>query len=168
MIAAFWAVVGKIAKKVLAALAGDKKGRKFLGYVIGIALFIVLLPVIAVYGLFGWMAGGGATEIIDYNAVCEYIPVEQRSVMEQYESELATIQTVFVENGLGARDISKAKTIYISCLTGKETEEDFYQRYAECFILQSEEHSIWDNISSAFGISFSDDEKQQFNNLYGG
>ena len=168
MIAAFCAVVGKIAKKVLAALAGDKKGRKFLGYVIGIALFIVLLPVIAVYGLFGWMAGGGATEIIDYNAVCEYIPVEQRSVMEQYESELAAIQTVFVENGLGARDISKAKTIYISCLTGKETEEDFYQRYAECFILQSEEHSIWDNISSAFGISFSDDEKQQFNNLYGG
>ena len=168
MIAAFWAVVGKIAKKVLAALAGDKKGRKFLGYVIGIALFIVLLPVIAVYGLFGWMAGGGATEIIDYNAVCEYIPVEQRSVMEQYESELAAIQTVFVENGLGARDISKAKTIYISCLTGKETEEDFYQRYAECFILQSEEHSIWDNISSAFGVSFSDDEKQQFNNLYGG
>ncbi len=168
MIAAFWAVVGKIAKKVLAALAGDKKGRNFLGYVIGIALFIVLLPVIAVYGLFGWMAGGGATEIIDYNAVCEYIPVEQRSVMEQYESELAAIQTVFVENGLGARDISKAKTIYISCLTGKETEEDFYQRYAECFILQSEEHSIWDNISSAFGISFSDDEKQQFNNLYGG
>ena len=73
MIAAFWAVVGKIAKKVLVALAGDKKGRKFLGYVIGIALFIVLLPVIAVYGLFGWMAGGGATEIIDYNAVCEYI-----------------------------------------------------------------------------------------------
>ena len=168
MIAAFWAVVGKIAKKVLAALAGDKKGRKFLGYVIGIALFVVLLPVIAVYGLFGWMAGGGATEIIDYNAVCEYIPVEQRSVMEQYESELAAIQTVFVENGLGARDISKAKTIYISCLTGKETEEDFYQRYAECFILQSEEQSIWDNISSAFGISFSDDEKQQFNNLYGG
>lgn len=168
MIAAFWAVVGKIAKKVLAALAGDKKGRKFLGYVIGIALFIVLLPVIAVYGLFGWMAGGGSTEIIDYNAVCEYIPDEQRSVMEQYESELATIQTVFVENGLGARDISKAKTIYISCLTGKETEEDFYQRYAECFILQNEEQSIWDNISSAFGVSFSDEEKQQFNNLYGG
>lgn len=168
MIAAFWAVVGKIAKKVLAALAGDKKGRKFLGYVIGIALFIVLLPVIAVYGLFGWMAGGGATEVIDYNAVCEYIPVEQRSVMEQYESELAAIQTVFVENGLGARDISKAKTIYISCLTGKETEKDFYQRYAECFILQSEEQSIWDNISSVFGVSFSDEEKQQFNNLYGG
>lgn len=53
-------------------------------------------------------------------------------------------------------------------ILGKETEEDFYQRYAECFILQSEEQSIWDNIFSAFGVSFSDEEKQQFNNLYGG
>ena len=61
MIVAVGAVVAKVAKKVLAILAGDKNGRKFLGYVVGIALFIVLLPVIAVYGLFGWMAGGGAT-----------------------------------------------------------------------------------------------------------
>ena len=60
MIVAVGAVVAKVAKEVLAILAGDKNGRKFLGYVIGIVLFIVLLPVIAVYGLFGWMAGGGA------------------------------------------------------------------------------------------------------------
>ena len=162
------AVVAKVVKKVLAILAGDKNGRKFLGYVIGIVLFIVLLPVIAVYGLFGWMAGGGAAEVIDYNVVYEYIPAEQRAAMEQYDSELATIQTVFAENGLGAADISKAKTIFISCLTGKETEENFYQRYADCFLLQSEEQSLWDLISSAFGVSFSDEEKQQFNNLYGG
>ena len=56
MCVAVGAVVAKVARKVLAILAGDKNGRKFLGYVVGIALFIVLLPVIAVYGLFGWMA----------------------------------------------------------------------------------------------------------------
>ena len=43
-----------------------------------------------------------------------------------------------------------------------------YQRFADCFLLQSEEQSLWDLISSAFGVSFSDEEKQQFNNLYGG
>lgn len=74
MIVAVGAVVAKVAKKVLAILAGDKNGRKFLGYVVGIALFIVLLPVIAVYGLFGWMAGGGVAEVIDYNVVYEYHP----------------------------------------------------------------------------------------------
>ena len=47
MIVAVGAVVAKVAKKVLAILAGDKNGRKFLGYVIGIVLFIVLLPVVA-------------------------------------------------------------------------------------------------------------------------
>ena len=49
MIVAFWAAVGKVALKVLQFLVGDKKGRKFLGYVIGIVLFIVLIPVIAFY-----------------------------------------------------------------------------------------------------------------------
>ena len=101
--------MAKVARKVLAILAGDKNGRKFLGYVVGIALFIVLLPVIAVYGLFGWMAGGGAAEVIDYNVVYEYIPAEQRAAMEQYDSELATIQTVFAENGLGLRISQKQK-----------------------------------------------------------
>lgn len=43
-----------------------------------------------------------------------------------------------------------------------------YQRFADCFLLQSEEQSLWDLISSAFGVFFSDEEKQQFNNLYGG
>ena len=52
-------------------LAGDKKGRKFLLYVIGIALFIVLLPVIAVYGLFGWMSGTGSSDLIDYDRIYE-------------------------------------------------------------------------------------------------
>ena len=70
--------MAKAVKKVLAILAGDKNGRKFLGYVIGIVLFIVLLPVIAVYGLFGWMAGGGATEIVSPDMVYSAMPAEYR------------------------------------------------------------------------------------------
>ena len=160
--------MAKVAKKVLAILAGDKNGRKFLGYVIGIVLFIVLLPVIAVYGLFGWMAGGGATEIVSPDMVYSAMPAEYRERMEQYNAELSIIETTFAECGVSGTDTSLAKTIYISCLIGKESEENFYQRYADCFLLQSEEQSLWDLISSAFGVSFSDEEKQQFNNLYGG
>lgn len=69
MCVAVWAAVAKVAKKILAILLGDKKGRKFLGYVVGIALFIALLPFIAVYGLFGWMAGGGANDILQEQMV---------------------------------------------------------------------------------------------------
>ena len=149
----------------MAILLGDKKGRKFLVYVIGIAIVIALLPVIAVFGLFGGMSGD-ISEFISYEQIKNALPEEQRELMEQHKNELDRIETVFEVNGLSDTDISKAKTIYISCLVGKETEEDFYERYADCFLLQSEENDLLDNISSAFDVSFTDEERQQFNNLY--
>ena len=62
---AVWGAVVKVAQKILAALLGDKKGRRFLGYVVGIVLFIILLPVLVIVGLFGWMAGDGGASLID-------------------------------------------------------------------------------------------------------
>ena len=62
---AFWAAVAKVAKKILQVLLGDENGRKFLGYVVGIALFIVLLPLIVILGLFGWMAGDGGANLVN-------------------------------------------------------------------------------------------------------
>ena len=109
---------------------------------------------------------GDISEFISYEQIKNALPDEQRELMEQHKNELDRIETVFEVNGLSDTDISKAKTIYISCLVGKETEEDFYERYADCFLLQSEENDLLDNISSAFGVSFTDEERQQFNNLY--
>lgn len=48
-----------IGKKVLLLLLGDKKGRKAMGYTIGIAVFLALLPLIVVMGLFHWLLGDG-------------------------------------------------------------------------------------------------------------
>ena len=160
--------MAKVAKKVLAILAGDKNGRKFLGYVIGIVLFIVLLPVIAVYGLFGWMAGGGATEIVSSDMVYSAMPAEYRERMEQYNAELSMIETTFAECGVSGTDTSLAKTIYISCLIGKEREENFYRIYADCFLNADEEHDPLQNISSVFGVTFTDADKERLKQLYGG
>ena len=52
-----------IGKKVLLLLLGDKKGRKAMGYTIGIAVFLALLPLIIVMGLFHWLLGDGGAEI---------------------------------------------------------------------------------------------------------
>ena len=52
-----------IGKKALLFLLGDKKGRKAVGYIIGIAVFLALLPLIIVMGLFHWLLGDGGTEI---------------------------------------------------------------------------------------------------------
>lgn len=48
-----------IGKKALLFLLGDKKGRKAVGYTIGIAVFLALLPLIVVMGLFHWLLGDG-------------------------------------------------------------------------------------------------------------
>lgn len=168
MIIAFWAAVGKVALKVLSFLVGDKKGRKFLGYVVGIALFIVLLPVIAAYGLFGWMAGGGASDIVNYDEVYQNLPTEIREQMDANEVQLNLIEAVFTENDIGSEDISKAKLLYLSYLTDRCEEEDFYQKYADCFLAVSEEADLLTNISSAFGIEFTDADRQQYNEYFGG
>lgn len=47
--------VGTVLKKVAEAVAASKKGRKAIGYTVGIVIFFLLLPMIAVTGLFGWM-----------------------------------------------------------------------------------------------------------------
>ena len=168
MIVAFWAAVGKVALKVLQFLVGDKKGRKFSGYVIGITLFIVLLPVIAIYGLFGWMSGGEIADIVGYDEIYHNLPTEIREQMEANEVQLQTIDTVFTENRLANEDISKAKMIYLSYLTDRYSEENFYQRLADCFLTVSEESDLLTNISFAFGIEFTDADRKQFNDYFGG
>ena len=52
-----------IGKKALLVLLGDKKGRKTVGYTIGIAGFLALLPLIVVMGLFHWLLGDGGAEM---------------------------------------------------------------------------------------------------------
>ena len=47
--------VGTVLKKVAEAVATSKKGRKAIGYTVGIVIFLLLLPMIIVTGLFGWM-----------------------------------------------------------------------------------------------------------------
>ena len=163
---AFWAAVAKVAKKVLEVLLGDKNGRKFLGYTIGIALFIVLLPLIVILGLFGWMAGDGGASLVNYDVIYSQMPSEYREMIEEHQDELDLIEVTFLENGLSTSDVSKAKTIYISCLIGKEVEEGFYQTYAECFINQTEEVDFLTNIENAFSVAFTQEEREQFNSIY--
>ena len=168
MIVAFWAAVGKVALKVLQFLVGDKKGRKFLGYVIGIALFIVLIPVIALYGLFGWMGAGDVADIVGYDAIYENLPSDIQDQLTENETQLQQIDTVFAENGLTDDEADQAKLIYLSYLTDRYSEDNFYQTLADCFLTVSEESDLLTNVSSAFGIEFSDADRDQFNEYFGG
>ena len=84
--------IAAIGKKALLLLLGDKKGRKAVGYTIGIAVFLALLPLIIVMGLFHWLLGDGGAEMreqVRKEAESAYTePVEQYKEWEVLENDV--------------------------------------------------------------------------------
>ena len=113
--------IAAVAKKVAATLVSNKKGRKFIGYVIGISIFILCIPLIAVLCLFGWTSGNPS---IDYQSgvtagVADMF--NDPALQERFEN----IQIVFTEYDLSTGDIHKAQFMSIKKLAGLEEQENF-------------------------------------------
>lgn len=158
--------IATVGKKALEVLASNKKGRKFLGYTVGIAIFILLIPVITLVGLFGWMAGDGSNTI-DINASKQGAVHGIGAYYSTYESQLAEIESTFTACGLTEQDIKKADFIFVSLLTDHSEDEGFYEKYAQCFTDTSGKYSVYALISDAFGVTFSDEDMIRLDSTYG-
>ena len=77
--------VGTVLKKVAEAVAASKKGRKAIGYTVGIAIFLLLLPMIVVAGLFGWMVRSDVE--IDRDEIISGLTPEQIEQIEGIDFE---------------------------------------------------------------------------------
>ena len=97
--------VAAVAKKVAAALVSNKKGRKFIGYVIGISIFILCIPLIAVLCLFGWTSGNPSIDLQSGAAAGVADMFNDPALQERFEN----IQIVFAEHDLPTGDIHKAQ-----------------------------------------------------------
>ena len=77
--------VGTELKKIAEAVAASKKGRKAIGYTVGIAAFLLLLPMIVIAGLFGWM---GRNDVeIDRDEIISGLTPEQIEEINEIEFE---------------------------------------------------------------------------------
>ena len=77
--------VGTVLKKIAEAVAASKKGRKVIGYTVGIVIFLLLLPMIVITGLFGWM--GRSDVEIDRNEIISGLTPEQIEQIEGIDFE---------------------------------------------------------------------------------
>ena len=83
--------VGTVLKKVAEAVAMSKKSRKAIGYTVGIAAFLLLLPMIVITGLFGWM---GRNDIeIDRDKIISGLTPEQIEQIEGIDFETTGEET---------------------------------------------------------------------------
>ena len=160
------ATIATVAKKVLTILLGDKKGRKFLLYVVGITLFILLLPLIVLVGLFGWMAGNPGT-IIDQSTVIANLPQDQQVQISVMNTTCDTITSVFKSKKLDDADQKKASAIYISYLVGMENEDAFYDNLANCFLSTTKDKNVYDLVSETFLVVISEADQTKMDQLYG-
>ena len=77
--------VGTVLKKIAEAVDASKKGRKVIGYTVGIVIFLLLLPMIVITGLFGWM--GRSDVEIDRDEIISGLTPEQIEQIEGIDIE---------------------------------------------------------------------------------
>ena len=155
--------VATVAKKVAAALASNKKGRKFIGYVIGIAVFILCIPIIVIFCVFGWTSGNPRIDLQAGAAAGVADMFNDPALQERFEN----IQTVFTEHDLPTGDIHKAQFMSIRKLAGMEEQEDFYERLASCFLETTNEKTVYKLIEETFEIEISEEDETRLDELYG-
>ena len=77
--------VGTVLKKIAEVVVSSKKGRKAIGYTVGIAAFLLLLPMIVIAGLFGWM---GRNDVeIDRDEIISGLTPEQIEEINEIDFE---------------------------------------------------------------------------------
>ena len=83
--------VGTVLKQVVEAVAASKKGRKAIGYTVGIVIFLLLLPMIVITGLFGWMSRSDVE--IDRDDIISGLTSEQIEEINEIEFETTGEET---------------------------------------------------------------------------
>ena len=98
-----------ILKKVAVAIVSDKKGRKVvIGIVLGI-IFVIMMPIIAILGIF---SGGIDLGLDDINSLVQ----QQQTVGE---STLTAIEEEMLSEGYSQLKVEEAQAIYLLALFDK-------------------------------------------------
>ena len=135
-----------ILKKVGAAVLSNKKGRKTVLYIILTVTIIVMLPAIAVMGIF-------SNDIkVDTSEIAGIIQEREKIEAERH----AEIDRVMAAAGYEELKIREAQAIYSFALFDTAG-DDLAQKLSECFSAETDEKLV-EKINAAFGTNFAYEE----------
>lgn len=135
-----------ILKKIGAAVLSNKKGRKTVLYLILIVTIIVMLPAIAVMGIFSNDVRIDTSEI-------ESIMQEREKIEAERHAE---IERVMTDAGYNEIKIREAQAIYSFVLFDIAV-DDLVQKLSDCFSAEADEELV-EKINTAFGTNFAYEE----------
>lgn len=135
-----------ILKKVGAAVLSNKKGRKTVLYIILTVTIIVMLPAIAVMGIFSNDVS------IDTSKIEGIIQERERIEAERH----AEIDRVMAAAGYNEIKIREAQAIYSFAFFDIAV-DDLAQKLSDCFSAETDEELV-EKINTAFGTNFAYEE----------
>ena len=135
-----------ILKKIGAAVLSNKKGRKTVLYIILTVTIIIMLPMIAVMGIFSNGVSIDTSEIEGIMQEREKIETERHAEIEQ----------VMTDAGYSEIKIREAQAIYSFALFNLSG-DDVAEKLTECFSAETDEE-LAEKINGAFYTAFSVDE----------
>lgn len=137
-----------IIKKVASAVLSDKKGRKAVLMIIGIVLVIIILPIIALLGIF---SGGIDLGLDDINSMVQ----EQQQVGE---ATLVAIEEAMLDEGYSQLRVEEAQAVYLLALFDKSDEENFVERLVGCFEEEQTDAELIASVNAEFGTAITPSE----------
>ena len=139
-----------ILKKVAVAIVSDKKGRKWLlGVILGIT-FIILMPIIALLGIF---SGG-----LDLNLDSIYDKInEQQAKMEIVAQD---IEDEMLNAGYTQVEVQEAQTLYLFALHDEAEEDGFVLRLVGCFEADQTDEELVRKVNTEFGKEITTEDFQ--------
>ena len=139
-----------ILKKAAVAIVSDKKGRKWLlGVILGIT-FIILMPIIALLGIFS-----GGLEL-NLDGIYDKIN-EQQAKMEIVAQD---IEDEMLNAGYTQQEVQEAQTLYIFALHDEAEEDGFVLRLVGCFEADQTDEELVQNVNTEFGKEITTEDFQ--------
>ena len=138
-----------ILKKLAVALVTDKKFRnRVFGIILGI-LIIIMLPVMAVVGVFSELGNINTSEM--------------EQILSEYEATASTVATEIEEEmtvqGFTALKIEEAQTLYAFALYDYGAEEGFVEKLVGCYSLEEQtDEELITKVNETFGTEYTADE----------
>ena len=142
--------VAAILKKVAVAVGSNKKVLKTVcGIVLGIVV-IVCMPIIALLGIFS----GDAELDIDTEPIYDRIEEGQTEFTETFDE----IEEKMTEAGFSEERIEEARILYEYSLFRFSTEENFTDRFVECFAEEQTDEELIAAVNAEFGTTIKPEE----------